>query len=423
MSLLLRLVRILDPRSKFHKKKVDVLIVNGAVERIGKNLRAKDAREIEGKALHLSPGWLDMQVNFCDPGFEYKEDLDSGMKAAARGGFTAVAVKPSTLPVIDSKAQVEYIKNKSKNSIVNVYPIAALTKNFNGKDLTEMQDLHKAGAIAFSQGNRSISDSGIMLRSLQYVKSFDGIVFQLPDDPSISNDASINESKVSVQMGMKGRPAISEEVMVNRDLQLLRYAESRLHFSQLSSAGSVELIKKAKKEKLDISASVSPYHLIFDERAVSNFDTSYKFNPPLRGAKDRKVLVNALRDGHIDVLTSVHSPHEDDAKKVEFESASFGLIGLETLYALVNTELGDSIDQERIAEVLANNPRRILDLETEPIAEGASANFTLFDSKESWTFTTKDIGSKSRNTPFLNRTFTGRVKGVINGKKSKFFYS
>jgi len=327
------------------------------------------------------------------------------------------------LPVIDSKAQVEYIKNKSKNAIVSVYPIAALTKEFNGKDLTEMQDLHAAGAIAFSQGNKSISDSGIMLRSLQYVKSFNGIVFQLPDDPSISNHASINESSVSVQMGMKGRPAISEEVMVNRDLQLLRYAESRLHFSQLSSAGSVDLIKKAKKEKLNISASVSPYHLIFDEQAVSQYDTAYKFNPPLRGSKDRKVLLNALRDGYIDVLTSMHTPHEEDAKKVEFEAASFGLIGLETLYALVNTELGDTLDQERIAEVLANNPRRILGLETEIIAEGSAANCTIFDPKETWTFTSKHIASKSRNTPFLNKTFTGRVKGLINGKKSKIFYS
>lgn len=421
MNVLLKSVKIIDPGSDHHKSKRDIHIRNGIIEKIGQRLRVKDAKIVEPKQLHVSPGWMDLHANFCDPGFEHKEDLDSGMNAAMRGGFTGVAVMPSTEPAIDSKTQVDYLLNKSSKSPVDVYPIAALTKKFNGHDLTEMQDLHTAGAVAFSQGTKSIGDAGLMMRSLQYVKAFGGIIFHLPDDPSISNGASVNEGKVSVEMGMKGHPSIAEELIVNRDIQLLKYTESKLHLLQLSSAGSIDLLKKAKKDELKISASVSPYHLIFDESDVAGFDSNFKFSPPLRSAKDRKALLKAVKDGVIDTLVSMHMPHEEDAKKMEFEAAETGVIGLESLYGLVNTELGKSLGQERLVQLLAIKPREVLGLPVPHIKEGALANMTLFDPKQEWTYTGSSMASKSRNSPFIGRSFVGQVKGIINSKKAKFF--
>ncbi len=420
MNILIKQAHIIDSKSAYNGKVMDVLIENGTIKSIKTKITPeKNVKVIETANLHLSNGWLDMQVSFCDPGFEHKEDVDSGIKAAASGGFTAVAVVSSTNPTIHSKAEVLYIKNKTANSIVDVYPIGTLSHKQEGEDISEMYDMKLAGAVAFSDDKKSVTNSGLLMRALLYTKNFDGLILTHCDEKSISNDGKMNEGVISTKLGLKGIPALAEELMVDRNIFLSEYTNAPIHLSNISTQKSVELVKQAKSKGLKVTASVNAYNLALDDSALSGFDSNYKLNPPLRTKEDIEAIKKGIADGTIDTITCDHRPQDIESKDLEFDFASNGMIGLESAFGLINTNKG-KIKLETVINALSANPRKILKLKEPKIAEGEIANLTLFNPSQDWVFEKKHIQSKSSNTPFIGAAFTGRVIGIINKKQSYF---
>ncbi|MES2827888.1 MAG: dihydroorotase [Bacteroidota bacterium] len=411
MKFLITGATIADPNSPFNQQKCDVLVDKGLIAAIGDNLSNSGAEVIDGNGCILSPGFFDLNCSIGDPGYETKEDIATATAAAKAGGFTGIAVLPKTKPVIHSKAEVEYIINRAKNNLVDVHPIGAVSRDMEGKELAELYDMKQAGAVAFSDGDNPINDDGFMSRAMQYAQGFDGLIMVYPENRSIAGKAQVNESATSVLLGMKGLPALAEEMLISRDIFLAAYHDAPIHINSISTAGSVALIKKAKKDGVKITCDVTAHHLILTEEQINDFDSNYKVKPPLRGKSDVKALLNGLKDGTIDAVTSQHRPHEIEHKDVEFEIASFGIIGLQTVLPLL---LEAKLDAGAIAEKLSVNPRRLLGLEIATIAEGATANFTLYNPDEEWEYNANSNFSKSANSPFLNQTLTGKVKVVIN---------
>ena len=415
MDILLRQVRIIDPSSPFHQQQVDILIQNGKIGQIG-TIDSHATKEIQIDGLHVSPGWVDVYANFCDPGLEYKETLVTGAHAAAAGGFTDVMVLPNTMPVLHNKSLVEYIVQKSKQLPVNVHPIGAITKNAEGKELAEMYDMYESGAVAFSDGTNTIQSSGILLKALQYLKAIDKTVIQVPDDKAISATGLMNESVESTRLGLPGKPAIAEELMVQRDIELAKYTQSRIHLTGISSAKSIELIKAAKKEGIAVTCSVTPYHICFCDEDLAGYDTNLKVNPPLRSRMDREAIRSALLDGSIDCIATHHLPQDTDHKVVEFEYADYGMTGLETCFAAIHTCMPE-LSVEKLVSLMSANPRQIFGLENQSITNDAAASLTLFMPSEQWTV--KTLQTKSANTPFMGHELTGKAIGIIN--KDKLF--
>ena len=422
MQLLIKNCTVIYSGSRHHEKKVSLFIKDGIIEAIGARVEGSArAKVIEGDHLHISPGWLDVGTQVGDPGYEHREDIESASAAAAFGGYTGIACYPNTQPAIQSKSEVLYLKKNTANNLVDFYPIGAISPGCEGKDLTEMQDMHKHGAVAFSDGLRAIQNSGLMLRALQYVKAFDGLILNHPHNKDLAPDGQIHEGLISTSLGLKGIPSLAEELMVQRDIYLSEYTNSRVHLTNLSSKRAVELVRQAKNKGLKVTASVAAQNLVFQDKAVSNFDVNYKVLPPLRESEDTKALVKGVKDGTIDFINSNHIPQEEENKDREFFYAKFGAIMLETTFALINTKLKDTVALHQLINQLSIHPRRILGLPVPEIKDGAKANLTIFDPTLKWVYTKDHIYSKSKNTPFLDKEFTGKVIGVINKGQSQFF--
>lgn len=419
MSYLLKNVFIIDKNSPFHLEKKDILIDKGIIKQISSNIPKGDCKLVEGDNLYISVGFTDLNCHIYQPGFEYREDMQTGLSSAVNGGFTSVALMPNTEPSIDTKGQVSYLKSLANNNIVDVIPIGAISKDCKGKDLAEIYDMQSEGIYCFSDGHKSIANSGMMERALLYVKKFSGTVMNHPNVSEISNGGLMNEGVLSTKLGLKASPKLAEELMVARDIYLAEHSESSLHFINISTANSVKQIKEAKKKGIKVTASVNAYNLLLDDSFLNEYDTNFKVNPHLRTKEDIKALLKGLKDGTIDVISSGHNPKHLDEKKVEFENADFGISALDSTFSVARKATEKTLSIEELIEKLTIKPREILNLNVLSIKEGEKANFVVFNPDEEYIFDIKNIKSKSKCTPFIGMQLKGKVKTVFNNKKVK----
>ncbi|MBL7862711.1 MAG: dihydroorotase [Cyclobacteriaceae bacterium] len=415
MKILIRSAQILSPGSSFHKKQKNVLLQNGRIEEIGDKNYAAD-RVIEADGMILSAGWVDVGASVGDPGHEQKEDLQSLCKAAAAGGFTEVAVLPNTYPTIQTKNEISYVTGNNESRLVQIHALAAVTKNCKGEELTEMIDLHAAGAIAFTDGLKPVWHTDIFLKSLQYLQKFDGLLIDHPEDTWLNLFGQMHEGPQSTMLGLKGMPRIAEEVAVSKNLELLNYAGGRLHFAKLSTAKSIDLVRSAKKKGLQVTCDVAAYQPLFGDEELADFDTNFKVNPPLREKADQDALIKGLKDGTIDVLVSNHVPHEDESKFLEFDLSEFGMINLQT-FASQLVSLSKLVEMEELIQKVTDAPRALLKLPAVVIEPDTKANLTLLDPNRQWLFTPANNFSKSKNSPWLGQTLQGKVVAVFNNTK------
>ncbi len=415
MKILIKKATIVDPKSSHHLKIKDLLVENSVITKIQDSISETDNCQIfESDLLHISQGWVDLNARFGEPGYEYKEDLTSGMKSAAQGGFTNVALMPSTKPCIQKKSDINFLIQKSANNIVNLHPIGALTENRDGKQITEMYDMQQSGAIAFSDDKRSIANASLMKIAMLYTKNFDGLIMSFSSEEKIALKGQINEGITSTMLGLNGIPSIAEELQLARDIQLCEYTNAKIHFSTITTSESVKLIREAKSKGLNVSADTSSYHLILEDSELESFNSNLKVNPPLRSLKDIKALKDGLKDGTIDAICSDHYPQNLENKKCEFNLASFGMINLETSFAAANTALKDILSIEELILNFTSKPKAILGIKNEAIEEGCSADLTLFNPEFKWKYEQEKIVSKSKNSGLLGKTLTGKALAVIN---------
>ena len=414
-TILIKKARIIDSQSAYHNQVLDVLIKDGIIQEIGE-ISTPAEHTITSENLCLSAGWIDMRVMSQDPGHESVEDLDSLCRAAALGGFTAIVTLPNTKPVVQTKESLAYFKRFSSGNQVEIFPMAAITKNCEGKDFTEMYDLHHGGAVAFSDGEKTLWNADIFLKTLQYLQPIGALLINKPEEPTLSIFGQMHEGKTSTLLGMKGISETTEEIMIMRDLKLLEYAnlpadKPALHFSLLSTAQSVALIRDAKAKGLPVSCDIAAHQLAFIDEDLMSFDTNLKVNPPFRNQEAIAALKAGLADGTIDVIVSDHSPQDEEAKKLEFDMASFGIIGLQTAFATANTF--SNLPIETLIEKLTSRPRQLLGISSPKIAIGEKANLTAFDPNAEWVFSEDMIVSKSKNSPFIGKTLKGKVIKII----------
>ncbi|MEZ4755801.1 MAG: dihydroorotase [Flavobacteriales bacterium] len=419
-QVLLQQVKVIDPGGPHHDAHTDILVIDGRIARIGGRITKGEARVINGEHLHVSPGWVDLRAHFREPGEEWKQGIQNGLDAAARGGFTAVAVLPSTKPAIDGRSGITHLLHRAEGHAVRLLPLGALTQDTKGEQLAELHDQREAGAVGFTDDKHSLRNSRLMLLALHYTEGLPGGAPPLmvhPADPYLSHGGQMHEGAMSTRLGLKGLPAMAEALALQRDITLLEYAGGHLHAATISTAESVELVRAAKAKGLRITASVAAYNLLLDDGCLRGFETCYKVFPPLRSARHIDALREAVKDGTIDAIVSDHRPEDREHKLVEYGQAAFGIIGLETQFAVANTALKGRMSLRRLIERLSHGPRSVIGLPVPHIAEGAEAELSLFDPEVNWTCEEADLVSRSHNTPFLGQRFAGRAIGIIsNGK-------
>lgn len=414
MRILLKAAKIFDKKSPFHKQTKDILIENNTFLKIEDNIDCpENCQEIQLENLHVSNGWFDTSVSFGEPGYEERENLSNGLDTAAKSGFTAVAVNSNTDPFLDTKTAVSYLKNSSLTKATTLYPIANLTKGAEGLEMAELYDMKSAGAIAYGDYNQPISNDNLMKIALLYAQNFDGLVLSFPHNKAIAGEGIAHEGANNTLLGLKGIPGLAEEMQIARDLFLLEYTGGKLHIPTISTAKSVVLIRAAKQKKLNVTCSVTTHHLTLTDAELVRFDGNTKVLPPLRTDEDRLALLEGVKDGTIDCITSDHNPIDIENKKVEFNNAKYGTIGLENLFGSLQTVL----DTETIVECLTSKPKAVFKLEQKSIEEGNPASITLFTTIASEKFSEKNILSTSKNSVFLNKEIKGKVYGVFSNNQ------
>ncbi|WP_424493558.1 dihydroorotase [Salinimicrobium sp. GXAS 041] len=410
MKVLIKSARIIDNESPYHQKVVDILVENGIISEISSTIEIKDAdKEINFENLHVSQGWFDSSVSFGEPGYEDRETIENGLKTASKSGFTAIALNPGNDPVTDNKGAVSFLQNKAERSPVLLYPIGSLTKRSEGKDLAELYDMQQAGAVAFGDYKKAVSNPNLSKIALQYSQNFDGLVQSFPQENRIAGNGSVNENENSTYLGLKGIPALAEELQIARDLYILEYTGGKLHIPTISTAKSVEIIREAKEKGLDVSCSVAIHNLFFTDDVLKDFNTNAKVLPPLRTKADVKALIAGVKDETIDMVTSDHIPMDIEHKKVEFDNALFGTLGLESAFGALL-----KIFSLKTVIKMLNSGKSRFNLPEDSIDEGNRANFTFFDPEAAYTFNLSDISSSSKNSLFLGAELKGKVYGIFS---------
>lgn len=413
MNALIKSATIVDSKSDFHNEMVDILIEKGRITKISKRIpNPKNYKEIKRDNLHVSQGWFDSSVSFGEPGYEERETIVNGLKTAAQSGFTSVALNANSNPIIDSYADIAFVKSKANDNAVNIYPIGALTQGSKSEDLAELFDMKNAGAVAFYDYQKPISNPNLMKIALQYASNFDGLVISFPQESKISGNGVANEHINSTKLGLKGNPALSEELQVARDLFLLEYTEGKLHIPTISTGKSVALIRAAKAKKLNITCSVALHNLLFTDDLLIDFDANYKVLPPLRIQSDCDALIEGLKDGTIDMVTTDHNPIDIEDKKIEFDYAKYGTIGLESALGALQT----IFTTKKTISLLTQGKSRF-GIPESVINEGEIADFSLFNPDTTYIFGLSHISSKSKNSAFLGKTLKGVTYGVIANNK------
>lgn len=419
MNILIKKGIIVDRNSTYHLQKMDVLVENGYIVEVNENIIAVSGidKTYEESNLHISIGWFDFSVHYKDPGTEWQESLESIQNAAKKGGFTEIVGFPNTQPIVQTKESLAYFRDFSEKNIVKLHNFVAVTKGCEGRDFTDMIDLHFNGAVGFSDGKFPIHSSDILLKTLQYLHPINAILINKPEDKYLGLFGQIHEGLESTKLGLKGIPSASEEIMILRDLKLLEYTGLKselpiLHFSTISTAESVNLIRKAKKKGLPVSCDIAAHNLAFTEEDMGTFNTNLKVKPPFRSKKDVLALKEGLKDGTIDFIVSDHNALDSEQKNLEFDLAEFGAIGLETTFSVIN--MFSDLNIEQIVTLLTENPRRILRMDIPSIKVGEKANLTLFDPELSFVFEEKDIVSRSKNSPFIGKKLRGKALGILH---------
>lgn len=419
MRILVKNGTLINPMGKVSGD-VDILINGSLVEKIGKNIDSSADKFIDAKGMHVFPAFVDMHCHLRDPGQEYKEDIISGTKAAVAGGFASIACMPNTLPVIDNAALISYVINKANQSgLCKVYPIGAVTKGQQGGELSEIAMMIDAGAVAFSDDGHPIANGRVMKNALLYAKSFKTLIISHCEDLSIRGDGVMNEGYYSTILGLKGISASVEEAMVARDVLLARDTDSRVHIAHISTKGSVEIIRQAKKNGIAVTCETCPHYFSLDDSWVTLTNANTKVNPPLRSKGDVSAIIEGLKDGTIDAIANDHAPHHKDEKLVEYDLAAFGISGLETAFSLTITNLYNkkALTLDEIATLMSYNPAKLLDIEGGVIEEGKNADITIGDLNETYVLTEDMMLSKGKNTPLIGKELTGRIKyTIVDGK-------
>ena len=401
------------------KQLLDIRIRDGKITEISEQLDQKEGEELfDADGAFVSGGWMDMHVHFREPGFEHKETIETGCRAAAFGGFTEVACMPNTKPATHTRDVVEYIRKKAEGEAVSVHPIGCVTKERKGKSIAEMADMKKGGAVAFSDDGDPVYNSQVMRVALEYSSMLNMPIINHEEDLELSRPGHMNEGEVSTRLGLDGTPGIAEETMIARDILLAGFTGGHIHVAHISTRKAVDLVRQAKEDGINVTTEVCAHHFDLTDEEIEkrHFDTNVKMHPPLRTADDVEAMVEGLADGTIDVICTDHAPHAIEEKEVEFIYAPNGIIGLETAWSIIVKRLLNPkvLSMDEILDKIVIKPREILNLDVPEVAVGETANLTIFNTDEKWTYTQKTVRSKSRNSPYLNDELTGRALAIYN---------